>query len=210
MEKRAIDIAFSPSVRSAQKRKGSFAMYEHHDFRRSVNDYLASFIAGVRSFYLATASEDGQPYIQHRGGPPGFLHVVDTNTLAFVDFVGNHQFITTGNLAVNPRAFIFLMDYMNRRRVKIWGSAKVVEGDDALVARLTTNGYRGRAEQVIVFDIEAWDINCPQHIPQMVFAEDVAQAITERDEKIARLQDELAVLRGAVAPPGIDIDHATE
>lgn len=197
MEKRAIDIAFTPSVRSALTRKGSFAMYEHHDFRHMIDHFLTRFLAKVRSFYLATVSEDGQPYIQHRGGPPGFLHVIEGNRLAFVDFVGNHQFITTGNLAVNPRAFIFLMDYANRRRIKIWGSAKVVEDDEMLEASLTTAGYRGRSEQIIVFDVEAWDINCPQHIPQMFFAEDVAQAITDRDEKIARLEAELAGLRKA-------------
>lgn len=199
MEKRAIDIAFTPSVRSAQTRKGSFAMYEHHDFRHLIDDYLMRFLAKVRSFYLATVSEDGQPYIQHRGGPPGFLHVIDGNRLAFVDFLGNHQFITTGNLAVNPRAFIFLMDYANRRRIKIWGTAKVVEDDEMLEASLMTAGYRGRPEQIIVFDIEAWDINCPQHIPQMFFAEDVAQAIGERDNKIASLEQELSALRDAAS-----------
>lgn len=192
MEKHAIDIAFTPSVRTAQQRKGSFAMYEHHDFRHVIDDYLTNFLAKIRSFYLATANEDGQPYIQHRGGPPGFLRVLDGNRLGFVDFIGNHQFITTGNIAVNPRAFIFLMDYANRRRIKIWGRAEVVEDDDALQSILTVDGYRGRAEQVIVFDVEAWDINCPQHIPQMFFAEDVAQAIAERDEKIARLEAELS------------------
>lgn len=197
MDKRAIDIAFTPSVRSAQKRKGSFSMYEHHDFPRTIDDYLERFIAKVRSFYLATASEDGQPYIQHRGGPPGFLQALDGNRLAFLDFVGNHQFITTGNLAVNPRAFIFLMDYMNRRRIKIWGRATVIERDDTLRTSLATPGYRGRPEQVIVFDVEAWDINCPQHIPQMFFAEDVAQAIAKRDEAIARLEAEIDSLRGA-------------
>ena len=196
MQKRAIDTAFTPSVRAAQQRKGSFAMYERHEFRQVVDDYLTRFLGGVRSFYLATTNEDGQPYIQHRGGPPGFLRVVEGNSLAFADFVGNRQFITTGNLAVNPRAFIFLMDYMNRRRIKIWGSAKVVEGNEALAASLTTEGYGGRPEQVILFTVEAWDINCPQHIPQMFFAEDVAHALAERDETIARLQSELDALRG--------------
>jgi predicted pyridoxine 5'-phosphate oxidase superfamily flavin-nucleotide-binding protein len=140
MEKRAIDIAFTPSVRSAQTRKGSFAMYEHHEFRHLIDGYLTRFLAKVRSFYMATVSEDGQPYVQHRGGPPGFLHVIEGNRLAFVDFVGNHQFITTGNLAVNPRAFIFLMDYANQLRIKIWGSAKVVEDDERLEASLATAG----------------------------------------------------------------------
>lgn len=190
------DIVFPASVRAAQKRKGSFSMYEHHHFRQDIDTYLTTFLTTVRSFYLATVSEDGQPYIQHRGGPPGFLRVIDKTRLAFVDFVGNRQFITTGNLAVNPRAFIFLMDYANRRRIKIWGNAQIVESDRALVETLTTEDYRGRAEQIVFFDVKAWDINCPQHIPQMFFAEDVARALAERDETIAKLRNEIEVLRG--------------
>ena len=121
----------------------------------------------MRSFYLATASADGQPYVQHRGGPPGFLRVVDERTLGFADFKGNRQYITTGNLAENGKAFIFIMDYAQRRRVKLWGRARVVEADAALLARLWPEGYEARPEQAILFEIEAWDTNCPQHIPQM-------------------------------------------
>lgn len=190
------DIVFPASVRAAQKRKGSFDMYEHHHFRQDIDTYLTNFLATVRSFYMATVSEDGQPYIQHRGGPPGFLRVVDKTRLAFVDFVGNRQFITTGNLTANPRAFIFLMDYANRRRIKIWGNAKVEEDDQTMVETLSSEGYRGRAEQIIIFDVKAWDINCPQHIPQMFFAEDVAHALAERDETIAKLRSELEAIRG--------------
>jgi uncharacterized protein len=190
------DIVFPAPVRAAQKRKGSFSMYEHHHFRQDIDTYLTNFLTTVRSFYLATVSEDGQPYIQHRGGPPGFLRVIDKTRLAFVDFVGNRQYITTGNLAVNHRAFIFLMDYANRRRIKIWGNAQIVESDRALVETLATEDYRGRAEQIIFFDVKAWDINCPQHIPQMFFAEDVARALAERDETITKLRNEIEVLRG--------------
>ena len=146
-------------------------------WRTAITPDLAGFLAEVRSFYLATASADGQPYIQHRGGPPGFLRVLDEHTLGFADFKGNRQYITTGNLAENTKAFIFVMDYAQRRRVKLWGRARVVEGDAALLARLWPEGYEARPEQVILFEVEAWDTNCPQHIPQMFHAEDVARTI---------------------------------
>ena len=150
----------------------------------------------MRSFYLATASKDGQPYVQHRGGPPGFLRVIDETTLAFADFAGNRQYITTGNLAENPRAVLFLMDYLHRKRVKIWGQARVIENDPELIARLFPEDYRARPEAAILFTVEAWDANCPQHIPQMVFAEDVAAAIEALNERIAALEAENARLRG--------------
>jgi uncharacterized protein len=196
MTQRPVDVAFTPAVKAAQARKGSRAIYEGMEMGRSLDD-LAAFIAGVRSFYLATASAEGQPYIQHRGGPPGFLHVVGDRTLAFADFKGNRQFITTGNLAENPKAYIFLMDYAHRQRIKIWGTARVVEGDAALEQSLMPEGYRARPEQVILFEVEAWDSNCPQHIPQMFYADDVRQALEEREARIAVLEQELAALRGA-------------
>ena len=136
MTKRPVDIAFTPSVKAAQERKDSRKIYERMEMGRTIDENLATFIGRVRSFYLATASAEGQPYIQHRGGPPGFLHVVGEHSLAFADFKGNRQFISTGNLAENPRAFIFLMDYAHRQRIKIWGSARVVEGDAELEKRL--------------------------------------------------------------------------
>jgi predicted pyridoxine 5'-phosphate oxidase superfamily flavin-nucleotide-binding protein len=196
MTQRPVDLAFTPAVKAAQARKGSRAIYEGMEMGRSLDD-LAAFIASVRSFYLATASKEGQPYIQHRGGPPGFLHVVGEHQLAFADFKGNRQFITTGNLAENPRAYIFLMDYAHRQRIKLWGTARVVEGDAALEQSLMPEGYRARPEQVILFEVEAWDSNCPQHIPQMFHADDVRKAIDQRDERIAELESELAALRGA-------------
>lgn len=194
MTRRPVDVAFTPAVQAAQARKGSRAIYEGMEMGRSLED-LAPFIAAVRSFYLATASKEGQPYIQHRGGPPGFLHIIGDHTLAFADFKGNRQFITTGNLAENPRAYIFLMDYARRQRIKIWGTARVVEGDAAFEQRLMPEGYRARPEQVIVFEVAAWDSNCPQHIPQMFHADDVRKVLEERDEKIAMLEAELASLR---------------
>jgi uncharacterized protein len=197
------DIAFTPVVKAIQQRKGSRSAYAQMEARggwqTGVTPDLASFVAGVRSFFLATANADGQPYIQHRGGPPGFLHVLDEHTLAIADFKGNRQFISQGNLAENPRAFIFLIDYMLRRRIKIWGRARVVENDPALLARLMPEGYTARPEQVLIFEIEAWDANCPQHIPQRFDAEDVSRALAERDARIAELEARLAAL-GEMGP----------
>ena len=194
------DIAFSPAVKAVQERRGSRTAYarleQNGGWDTKVDAVLAKFIAGMRSFYLATASKDGQPYVQHRGGPPGFLRVIDETTLAFADFTGNRQYITTGNLAENPRAVLFLMDYLHRKRVKIWGQARVIENDPELIARLFPEDYRARPEAAILFTVEAWDANCPQHIPQMVFAEDVAAAIEVLNERIAALEAENARLRG--------------
>ena len=170
-------------------------MEEKGGFATAIDQSLADFIASARSFYLATANKDGQPYIQHRGGPPGFLRVLDAKMLAFVDFSGNRQYITIGNLEDNPRVMMFLMDYANRRRVKIWGTARVVENDPELIARLLPEGYRARAEATILFNVEAWDVNCPQHIPQMLFAEDVAEMMRALGERIERLESENARLR---------------
>jgi uncharacterized protein len=193
------DIAFSSSVKAVQERRGSRTAYarmeEKGGFATAIAQSLADFIASARSFYLATANKDGQPYIQHRGGPPGFLRVLDAKTLAFADFSGNRQYITTGNLEDNPRAMMFLMDYANRRRVKIWGTARVVENDPELIARLLPEGHRARAEAAILFNVEAWDVNCPQHIPQMLFAEDVAEMMRALGERIERLESENARLR---------------
>jgi predicted pyridoxine 5'-phosphate oxidase superfamily flavin-nucleotide-binding protein len=146
---------------------------------------------------LATASADGQPYVQHRGGPPGFVRIVGERTLGFADFKGNRQYITTGNLAENAKAFMFIMDYARQRRVKIWGRARVVEDDEELLARLRPEGYPARPEQAILFDIEAWDTNCPQHIPQMFHAEDVARAIEQFQARIRELEAEIAALKGS-------------
>ncbi|WP_072384591.1 pyridoxamine 5'-phosphate oxidase family protein [Novosphingobium sp. NDB2Meth1] len=186
------DHAFSPSVKAAQIRKGSRHHYAGMIMADRVDARLAAFIADVRSFYLGSASADGQPYIQHRGGPKGFLKVLDDKRLAFADFRGNRQYITTGNAAENRKAFIFLMDYANRRRIKIWGELDVIEGDTELNAALAASDYRGVPEQAMVFTITAWDINCPQHIPQLLPAEDVAAALAERDARIAALEAQLA------------------
>ncbi len=162
------DIAFTPSVKAAQEARGSRAGYEkamaRHDWDDQVTPALEAFIAERDSFYLGTASKDGQPYIQHRGGPKGFLKVLDAHRLAFADYRGNRQYISVGNLGENDKAFIFLMDYPNRRRVKIWGRAEYVEGDDSALKAVVDSDYDALPERAIVFHIEAWDSNCPQHI----------------------------------------------
>ena len=194
------DVAFTPAVKEIQTRKGSRDAYAHveqnGDWRTEIDDNLAAFLADTNSLYLATASADGQPYIQHRGGPKGFVKILDKNTLAFADYSGNRQYITQGNLSENPKANIFVMDYAHRRRVKIWGEARVVDDDPALLQSLMPQGYKARPEQVILFKISAWDTNCPQHIPQKFDAADVAAALASRDARIAELETELAALKG--------------
>jgi uncharacterized protein len=195
------DIAFTPSVKAVQTRKGSRPGYrqteERGSWRTRITPDLAKFIAGQTSIFLATVNADGQPYIQHRGGPPGFLQVLDDKTIGFVDFSGNRQFITQGNLADNPKAHLFLIDYAQRKRVKIWGEARVVEGESELTAKLMPQGYKARAEQVILFTVSAWDANCPQHIPHRFEAADVTAALSERGSRIEKLEAEIARLRGA-------------
>ena len=198
----ASDVAFSPAVKAIQARKGSreaYARSEQRGWRTEVDDNLAAFLADANSFYFATAAADGQPYIQHRGGPKGFLKVLDKQTLAFADYAGNQQFITQGNLSENPKAYIFVMDYAHRRRVKIWGEARIVEDDEALTTSLMPKGYRARPEQAILFKIAAWDTNCPQHIPQKFDAGDVAAALAARDARIVELEAEVAVLKEKAA-----------
>lgn len=193
------DIAFTPAVKAAQIRKGSRQAYARWEIARGMQDRitpdLAEFIAGQRSLYLATTNADGQPYIQHRGGPPGFLRVLDDKTLGFADFRGNRQYVSLGNLSENPKACMFLMNYEHRRRIKIWGRARVVEDDPALVETLFPGDYSAKCEQAMLFSVDAWDANCPQHIPQLLAAEDVRAAIEARDARIKALEAELAALR---------------
>jgi uncharacterized protein len=192
------DVAFTPAVKAIQSRKGSREAYadveENGAWRTEIDDKLATFLAQTNSFYLATATADGQPYIQHRGGPRGLVKILDKRTIAFADYSGNRQFLTQGNLSENPKAHIFVMDYARRRRVQIWGEARVVEDDPALLQSLMPKGYRARPEQVIIFKIAAWDTNCPQHIPQKFDAADVAAALDQRDARIAELEAEIVRL----------------
>ncbi len=193
------DVAFTPAVKTIQEQRGSRAAYARMEarggFKTAISTELAGFISAQRSFFIATANLEGQPYVQHRGGPPGFLRVLDTHTLAFADYAGNRQYISLGNLADNPRAQLFLIDYAERRRVKIWGTARVVDSDAKLLAKLMPEGYRARPEQAIVFDVNAWDANCPQHLPRRFEAEDIEAARQQRDQRIAELEAELRVLR---------------
>ena len=193
------DVAFTPTVKALQARKGSREAYarmeERGGFETRITPDLAAFIAAQTSVFLATATTDGQPYIQHRGGPPGFLRVLDGRTIAFADFSGNRQYITQGNLADNPKAYLFLIDYAHRRRVKIWGEARGVEGDAELIAQLMPEGYKARPEQAILFTVSAWNGNCPQHIPQRFDAADVAAVLADRDDRIKALEAEVARLQ---------------
>ena len=195
----ASDIAFTPSVKAVQSRKGSRHSYaqmeEKGSWATTITPDLSQFIAAQTSIFMATANAEGQPYIQHRGGPPGFLKVPNDKTIAFADFTGNRQFITQGNLAVNAKAYLFLIDYMHRRRIKIWGEARVIEDNPELTAKLMPENYKARPEQAILFTIGAWNSNCPQHIPQRFEAAAVAAALAERDRRIAALEAELAALR---------------
>ena len=181
------DVAFTPSVKAIQSRKGSRPAYEAARWAQEIGPDLAGFIAAQTSFFFATTNAAGQPYIQHRGGPPGFLHVLGPTTLGFANFSGNRQYISAGNLADNPKAFLFLIDYTHRQRVKIWGEARLVEDQPDLVAQLMPQGYKARGEAAILFEVAAWNANCPQHIPQRFEAADVAAAIAVREARIAEL-----------------------
>ena len=196
------DIAFTPVVKAIQSERGSREAYAKIEarggFRDRIDDMLTAFLAQVDTAYLATANAAGQPYAQHRGGPRGFIRGLDDRTLAFADFAGNRQYISTGNLAENDRAFLFLMDYAHRRRVKMWGRARIAD-DPALIARLMPDGYAARPEQAIVFTLEAWDVNCPQHIPRKLDAADVAEVVDRLRARIAELEAENAALKGLSA-----------
>jgi uncharacterized protein len=202
----ASDIAFTDTVKALQERRGSRRAYARMEqagsWQTQITPELAAFVAEQRSCFLATVNAQGQPTIQHRGGPPGFLQVLDAHTLAFVDFTGNRQYISSGNLAENPKAHLFLIDYRHRRRIKVWGEARVVEATDALLARLMPAGYQAKPEQVMFFTVSAWDTNCPQHIPPRFEAEDVLAALEEKDRRIAALQAELDARNG----PGLVFD----
>ncbi len=197
----ASDVAFTPAVKAIQSRKGSRSAYARMEsqggWATAITPDLAAFIAAQTSVFLATANAQGQPYIQHRGGPPGFLQVLDEHTLGFADFNGNRQFISSGNLAENPKAHLFLIDYTMRQRIKLWGTARVIEDDPDLIERLMPPDYKAKGEQAMLFSVAAWDANCPQHIPQRLEAGDVARALQSRDERIAELEAEIRRLKGA-------------
>ena len=196
-ERPASDVAFTPAVKAIQERLGSRHGYAKMElgpgWSTTIDEALASFIAERDSLYLGTASAEGQPYIQHRGGKPGFLKVIDEKTLGFADFRGNRQYISMGNLSENDRATIFLMDYPNRRRIKIWGRAEVVEDDPELLRRVTDADYRGRPERLFLIHVEAWDVNCPQQITPRFSRGEVEVAVGEMERRNERLQRRVAL-----------------
>ena len=189
------DVAFSASVKRVQSRRGSREALRRMGFATRITPALMEFVSERDSAYLGTASASGQPYIQHRGGPPGFIRRVGETTLGFADHRGNRQYISTGNLLENPKAFLFLMDYEARHRVKLWGTVRLVEDDPALLAALMPEGYAARPVQAVLFDVAAWDSNCPSHIPRKIGADAVAariRALTARIEDLQRRNIELA------------------
>lgn len=198
MRQPSSDIAFTPTVKALQQERGSREAYARMEagggFRTDIDERLIAMLAATNTAYLGTVNADGQPYIQHRGGPRGFIRVIDERTLGFADYSGNRQYVSDGNLRDNDKAFLFLMDYARKARIKIWGRARF-SADPALIASLMPEDYKARPEAAVLFEISAWDINCPQHIPVKFDADQVAAALAERDEKIERLKGELAELR---------------
>ncbi len=198
MDSPSSDIAFTTTIKAIQAARGSRATYARMEarggFRTAIDENLAGFLEGVDTAYLATANAAGQPYAQHRGGPKGFIRVLGPCTIGWADYTGNRQYVSTGNLAENDKAFLFLMDYAQRRRIKLWGRARISD-DPALIAGLMPAGYRAQGEHALLFEIEAWDVNCPQHIPQKIDAADVATALAQRDARIAALEADLAALK---------------
>jgi hypothetical protein len=198
-------IAFTPSVKAAQQRDGSRASYARNLesggelFNYRLGDAEADFIAAQRSFYMATVSETGWPYVQHRGGPRGFLKVLGDKTLAFADFAGNRQLVSVGNAAGNDRVALTLVDYANRVRLKLLGRLAITDllPNDELAGRLLEPGYRARAQRVVSIAVEGFDWNCPQHLPVRIDAEDVQLALDERDARIQALEARLAALSPA-------------
>jgi predicted pyridoxine 5'-phosphate oxidase superfamily flavin-nucleotide-binding protein len=202
------DLAFTPAVKAIQKEKGSRQSYSRMEqgegWPTSVTDELAEYIADLDMFYLGTANAQGQPYIQYRGGPPGFLKKIDEHTLGFADFGGNRQYITLGNLSENPKAFLFLIDYAHRRRVKVWGTAKVIENDARLEQKLRDPAYPGKVERVILFTVETWDVNCPQHIHPRFSQRQITPALEKLQGRIAELEAEVERLKGRSSPKNAD------
>lgn len=196
------DVAFTPSVKAVQQRRGSRSEFTDQEARggweTTITPSLAEFISHISTCYLATATAGGQPYVQHRGGPPGFLRVLDAHRLGFADFRGNRQYVTTGNLDENPRAFLFLIDYAHRRRVKLWGTARIVENDPELDRRLLVDTYPAEAEQAIVFTVEAWDVNCTRHIPVLVPSEEVSALRKQFELRINELERKNAALTATI------------
>jgi predicted pyridoxine 5'-phosphate oxidase superfamily flavin-nucleotide-binding protein len=195
-------VVFTPAAQQAQAERGSAKAYERRiaeGFPDHVTAELAKFIADQDTAFLATATADGAPYVQHRGGPKGFIKIIDDKTLGFADYRGNRQYITLANLSENDRAFLFLLDPGRQQRIKLWGRARVIENDPALVARLFDEGYKARPERAIIFTIEAWDVNCSSHIVTRFTEAEVEEAFGAVQAKVAELQAENDRLRAALS-----------
>ncbi len=207
-----LDIAVTPSVRAAQAANGAAGLFDNPEIDRAFDRFTPSeqaFIAERDSFYIATVSETGWPYVQHRGGPPGVLRVLDARTLAFPDFRGNRQYLTLGNVAANDRVCLFLMDYPNRRRLKIYGRMTSVDldADPELTRGLMVEGYRSRAERILRIALEAFDWNCPQHITPRFTPAELAEALAPERERMAQLEAENRALRARLAAQGPDDEN---
>lgn len=189
------DVLFSPAVKAEQERLGSRSMFEGRDWKTEITDDLRQFLDAIDTFFFATASADGRPYIQHRGGPPGFLKTIGTHTLAFADFAGNRQYISLGHLKENDKAHIFILHFATQQRVKLWGRARVIENDPELMERLVDPAYKARPQRAIAFTLEAWDINCTQHITARYSEAEIAPGINKLVERIKELEEEVARLK---------------
>jgi uncharacterized protein len=191
------DVLFSTSVKAEQARLGSRSMFEGREWKTEITDDLREFLGIIDTFFFSTASGDGRPYVQHRGGPAGFLKVLDGHTLAFADFAGNRQYITLGNLKENDRALIFILHFATQQRVKLWGRAKVVEKDPELMQQLVDPAYKARPQRAIVFTLEAWDANCSQHITARYGEGEIAPALNKMVARIKELEEEVERLKSA-------------
>ena len=192
------DVLFSNAVKAEQARLGSRPMFEDREWKAEITDDLRQFLDAIDTFFFATASADGRPYIQHRGGPPGFLKTIGSHTLAFADFAGNRQYITLGHLKENDRAHIFILHFATQQRVKLWGHARVVENDLELMERLVDPAYKARPQRAIVFTLEAWDVNCTQHIVPRYSEAEIAPGVNKLVARIKELEEEVAQLKGSV------------
>ncbi len=198
-----LDIAVTPSVRAVQAEMGADGLWQdfkgHREFDR-FSESEAAFIEARDSFYIATVSETGWPYVQHRGGPAGFLKLLDDRTLAFADYRGNRQYISTGNLAADDRACLFLMDYAHRARLKIYAHVETIalDADPALAERVAVPGYKGKPERIFKLRLESFDWNCPQHITQRFTEAEIAEAVRPLRDRLAELEAENAALRSRI------------
>lgn len=192
------DVMFSPAVKAEQVRLGSREAFEDRDWQTEITDDLRQFLAAIDTFLFATASADGRPYIQHRGGPPGFLKPIGSHMLAFADFAGNRQYITLGHLKENDRAHIFILHYATQQRLKLWGRARVIEDDAELMERLVDPSYKAKPQRAIAFRIEAWDSNCRQHIVARYTEAEIAPAVNQLTQRIKELEEEVARLKNRV------------